>query len=106
MRVLSRLATSRTNSFSINPDGPTVPVSWPPCPASITTFCSFNPRLRINERSPLLVGLAGVIRGSLAETFAAGVADALAGGEAGFGAGAFDATEAAAGELAAGPVTS
>jgi len=35
-----------------------VPVSWPPCPGSITIFPIFNPRARIRERSPLAVGFA------------------------------------------------
>src|SRR5215831_7041497 len=38
-----------------------VPVSCPPCPASITTRDNFKPRLRTSERVPALDALAGTI---------------------------------------------
>jgi len=34
-------------SFSISPVGPIVPVSWPPCPASITMRPIFSPSVRV-----------------------------------------------------------
>src|SRR5690242_4316088 len=54
----SRSATSRHRSFSIRPLGPIVPVSWPPCPGSITMRPIFNPSARVSECSPFRVGLA------------------------------------------------
>ena len=38
-----------------------VPVSWPPCPASMTTRESFKPRLRTSDLVPAFVSFAGVI---------------------------------------------
>src|ERR1700733_15807804 len=38
-----------------------VPVSWPPCPGSITILPIFSPSARISDRSPLAVGLASRI---------------------------------------------
>ncbi len=53
-----RLLTSRTRSFSSSPLGPIVPVSWPPCPGSMTILPIFSPSARISERSPSDVGWA------------------------------------------------
>src|SRR5438046_8689353 len=44
----SRSATSRHKSFSIKPVGPMVPVSWPPCPGSITILPIFRPKVRVS----------------------------------------------------------
>src|SRR5664279_1164169 len=41
-----------------------VPVSWPPCPASITMRPIFNPRARIRLRSPSAVGDASWMAGA------------------------------------------
>src|SRR3989442_3258422 len=38
-----------------------LPVSYPPCPASMTTRESFRPRLRTRERVPELGAFAGVM---------------------------------------------
>ena len=54
----SRRPTSSTRSFSCRPSGPIVPVSWPPCPGSITILPIFSPKARISDRSPLAVGRA------------------------------------------------
>src|SRR5215831_4452708 len=57
-----------------------VPVSCPPCPASITTRDNFKPRLRTSERVPALDALAGTITlASAVLTSAGGVAGAVAG---------------------------
>src|ERR1700682_1617504 len=64
-----RCATSRHKSFSINPVGPIVPVSWPPCPASITMRLIFRPSVRVNVDCPSRVGsaaLAGRIKSGFA----------------------------------------
>src|ERR1017187_7058167 len=41
-----------------------VPVSWPPCPASITIRPIFSPRARIRLRSPSAVGEASWMAGA------------------------------------------
>src|SRR5436190_3117721 len=70
--AFSRFATSRTSSFSEYPDGPMLPLSCPPWPASITTRDSFRPRLRIKD---LLDGLASTAtRMGSALTFAGAAA--------------------------------
>src|SRR6266576_905496 len=56
LQQLARRPPYSTSSFSSRPCGPMVPVSCPPCPGSITILPIFNPRARINERSPLAVG--------------------------------------------------
>src|SRR5215475_10681539 len=53
-----------------------VPVSCPPCPASMTTRCSFNPRLRTSERVPSLLALAGTMTLASAGGEAAGAVPA------------------------------
>src|SRR5271165_2091134 len=60
----SRNATSSTRSFSSSPFGPIVPVSCPPCPASITMRPIFSPSARIKLRSPSAVGEASWIVGA------------------------------------------
>src|ERR1700720_4992857 len=64
-----RCATSRHKSFSIRPVGPMVPVSWPPCPASITMRPIFRPSVRVKVDWPSRVGsaaLAGWIKSGFA----------------------------------------
>src|SRR5579863_1198648 len=52
-----RRATSRHKSFSIKPVGPTVPVSCPPWPASITMRPIFSPSARVRvELLPSRIG--------------------------------------------------
>src|SRR2546430_16125814 len=70
-----------------------LPVSWPPCPASITTRESLRPRLRIRDRGPALGGFAGVMTfvsasgGFVSGGFGAGLVVALAGAGTGGGSG-------------------
>src|SRR5579862_7377046 len=59
IRAPSRFATSRTRSFSRKPSGPTVPVSWPPCPGSRTIRPTFRPSTRIIDRPPAELRFAG-----------------------------------------------
>src|ERR1700730_932845 len=56
MSLPTRRATSRHRSFSINPVGPMVPVSCPPCPASMTMRPIFRPRARDKDCWPSRVG--------------------------------------------------
>src|ERR1700723_1552785 len=95
MSLPRRSAISRQRSFSIKPCGPIVPVSCPPCPASITIRLIFNPKARVSERFPSRVGFdsVGVINSAdfvdslpeslpagfefAAEVFAGALADSL-----------------------------
>ncbi len=54
-----RSATSRHKSFSIKPVGPMVPVSWPPCPASITMRPILRPRARVKRGLAVVSWLRG-----------------------------------------------
>src|SRR5579864_5554595 len=65
----SRSATSRHKSFSINPVGPIVPVSWPPWPGSITIRPIFKPKVRVSVDCPSRVG-CGVLAGRTKSGFA------------------------------------
>ena len=56
----SRNPTSSTTSFSRRPVGPMVPVSWPPCPGSITMRPILSPRARVRVREPDSVGAAAL----------------------------------------------
>src|ERR1700730_15508980 len=56
MSLPPRKATSRHKSFSIKPVGPMVPVSCPPCPASMTMRPIFRPRARDKDCWPSRVG--------------------------------------------------
>src|SRR5271157_1721073 len=82
MSLPRRCATSRTRSFSRRPLGPSVPLSWPPWPGSMTTRLILRPRERMREFCPELVwraalaissGAVGAVTGGLA-------ADGLAAG--------------------------
>src|ERR1035438_1912591 len=55
-----RWETSRTRSFSRRPLGPSVPLSWPPWPGSMTTRLILRPRARMREFCPELVWRAAL----------------------------------------------
>src|ERR1035438_8827738 len=92
-----RWETSRTRSFSRRPLGPSVPLSWPPWPGSMTTRLILRPRARMREFCPELVwraalaissGAGGAVTGDLAAGgLAAGsvVGDGAAAGGVGLG---------------------
>src|ERR1019366_6739679 len=84
MSLPRRWETSRTRSFSRRPLGPSVPLSWPPWPGSMTTRLILRPRARMREFCPELVWRAALAISS--------------------GAGGAAADGAAAGDLPAGSV--
>src|ERR1017187_10704296 len=72
MSLPRRWETSRTRSFSRRPLGPSVPLSWPPWPGSMTTRIILRRRARMREFCPELVwraalaissGAGGVVAG-------------------------------------------
>src|ERR1039458_4218739 len=97
MSLPRRWETSRTRSFSRRPLGPSVPLSWPPWPGSMTTRLILRPRARMREFCPELVwraalaissGAGGAVTGDLAAGgLAAGsvVGDGAAAGGVGLG---------------------
>ena len=67
-----RCAMARETSFSRRPLwGPMEPVSWPPCPASITMRLIFRPKARIRLCLPPAVAAAGCGGASSLSAFAA-----------------------------------
>src|ERR1017187_7732235 len=60
MSLPRRWETSRTRSFSRRPLGPSVPLSWPPWPGSMTTRLILRPRARMREFCPELVWRAAL----------------------------------------------
>src|ERR1017187_2610103 len=67
-----RWETSRTRSFSRRPLGPSVPLSWPPWPGSMTTRLILRPSARMREFCPELVWRAALAISSGAGGMAAG----------------------------------
>src|ERR1039457_7177336 len=94
-----RWETSRTRSFSRRPLGPSVPLSWPPWPGSMTTRLILRPRARMREFCPELVRRAAL-------PISTGAAGAVASGEVteGLAAGGLAADVVGAGSVGAGSV--
>src|SRR3984893_16297949 len=68
MSLPTRKATSRHKSFSIKPVGPMVPVSCPPCPASITMRPIFRPKPRDKDCWPSR-GVSGMEGGPISSAW-------------------------------------
>src|SRR5882672_1318973 len=68
MSLPTRSATSRHKSFSIRPVGPMVPVSRPPCPASMTMRPIFKPRARDKDCWPSR-GVSGMEGGPISSAW-------------------------------------
>src|ERR1019366_4334975 len=99
MSLPRRWETSRTRSFSRRPLGPSVPLSWPPWPGSMTTRLILRPRARMSEFWPELVWRAAL-------AISSGGACVVEGGAvtAGLEAGDLEAGSVAAGSVVAGSV--
>src|ERR1039458_9035584 len=97
MSLPRRWETSRTRSFSRRPLGPSVPLSWPPWPGSMTTRLILRPRARMREFCPELVRRAAL-------PISSGAAGAVASGEVteGLAAGGLAADVVGAGSVGAG----
>src|SRR6267143_3983243 len=68
MSLPTRSATSRHKSFSMRPVGPMVPVSCPPCPASMTMRPIFKPRARDKDCWPSR-GVSGMEAGPISSAW-------------------------------------
>src|ERR1039457_3475231 len=75
-----RWETSRTRSFARRPLGPSVPLSWPPWPGSMTTRLILRPSARMREFCPELVWRAALAISSSAVAGGAMTVDLAAGG--------------------------